>query len=149
MLEPKITEDSYVVPSDSARVTKERSWIGVGAARVDQHRCSLFGSHDVVKDAPVVMGATSSAINILQQDPQSFAIDIGVWIVGTEDLGISLHGGPLPACSDDDGAPGIDAQVLQLASVAAGDQSDDLHMGHWMPQDTCIDHRRLDAGIGS
>ena len=57
------------------------------------------------------------------------AVDVGMRVVGADDLGSSFDGCPLPARPSDNRASGIGTQIAQLAGTTGGDESDDLHTG--------------------
>jgi len=77
------------------------------------------------------------------------AIDAGMRVVRTDDLGGCLDSHPLPAGPCDDRGSGIGAQIVQLAGASGGDESDYRLTCHWVWQDAGVNHRRLDTAVAA
>ena len=75
------------------------------------------------------MAAPGSSEDVLQDASQGRAVDVGMRVVGADDLGSSFDGCPLPARPSDNRAAGIGTQIAQLAGTTGGDESDDLYTG--------------------
>jgi hypothetical protein len=69
-----------------------------------------------------------------------FAAQVGMLVVGAEELRRSFDGRPLPTGACDDGDAGVGAEVVQLAGAADGHESDDRRTGQRVFQDSGVDH---------
>ena len=123
--------------------------VGVGASWDEEYGGSSLLGHDAVIGVPVVVRAAGGREDVAEQGPQALAVDFGMRVVGTENLGVSLDGCPSPAGARDDGGSRIGAKMVQLAGAADSHECDDLHTRQRMWHDPGVDHRRLDAAIAA
>ena len=146
---PAVVFRSEVHPSGGREPTPPlRAGVGVGAEGCEQYSSSTFIGHRAVIGVPIVVRPSRRPEDGSQEEPQTFRIDLGMRVVGANDLGGSLCSGPEPARPRDDRCPGIGAQIGQLTRAAGGDKPDDLLTGEWVRQNSGTDHRRLNTAIG-
>ena len=83
----------------------------VGVIRTDG---AVLLDHLGVVGVPVVVGATGGGEDLAEQQAQPLGVDARVRVVGPDELGPALDGGPLPPGAHGDRDLGTGPQVAQL-----------------------------------
>ena len=79
---------------------RSSGWSGgvrVHASRRNQHGGSPLAAHRPVVGIPIVVGTPCGGEDPAEQQPEALLIDVGVWVVGSDELGVAFYRGPLPA----------------------------------------------------
>ena len=90
--------------------------VGIGTPRNNQYGGAPLVEHRSVVGVPVLVASPGRGENVSEEESQSFAVEIGLCVVGSENVGLPLDGSPPPAGSGDDVRPTISAQVIITAS---------------------------------
>src|SRR5918994_2699060 len=106
-------------------------------------------SHRPVVGIPVVVGTPCGDEDLAKQEPEALVVDLGVGIVGSDQLRTAFDRGPLPAGSNDNGNGGVGAQVGELAGAPRGDECDDGVTGHRVRNDTGVHDRGVWSLVGA
>lgn len=62
--------------------------------------------------------------DVAEEEPELFAVDLAVGVVGTDQLGRAFDCGPLPAGPDDHRDGGVGSQMVEFAGSAPGHEPD-------------------------